>query len=133
MYEGSCLCGGISYELRGELGPVVFCHCSRCRKAQGSAFGTNAPVRAAEFHLKTGGDLLREYESSPGKHRVFCGRCGSPVYSRNAAVPGVLRLRIGLLDTPLRVRPVAHIYASSHAEWERILDDLPQHEAGMPG
>jgi hypothetical protein len=133
MYQGSCLCGQVRYELHGELGPIVFCHCSRCRKAQGTAFGTNSPVRAGDFHLLGGCEWLREYESSPGKYRVFCGHCGSPVYSRNAAVPGVLRLRIGLLDTPVTARPVAHIYATSHAEWERILDDLPQYEAGVPG
>jgi hypothetical protein len=132
MYKGSCLCGAVSYELRGELGPIVFCHCSRCRKAQGTAFGTNSPVRADEFRLLGGQDVLKEYESSPGKHRVFCSQCGSPVYSRNTAVPGTLRLRIGLLDTPITAKPVAHIYASSHAEWEEILDALPQHEAGVP-
>ena len=131
MYKGSCLCGGVSYELRGELGPIVFCHCSRCRKAQGTAFGTNSPVQKNEFHLLSGQELLTEYESSPGKHRVFCGRCGSPVYSRNTALPHLLRLRIGLLDTPIAARPVAHIYASSHAEWETITDALPQHEANI--
>ena len=132
MYKGSCLCGAVTYELRGELGPIVFCHCSRCRKAQGTAFGTNSPVKASEFHLLGGQDALKEFESSPGKHRVFCSHCGSPVYSRNTAIPGTLRLRIGLLDTPIAARPVAHIYASSHAEWEDILDALPQHEAGVP-
>lgn len=132
MIKGSCLCGKVSYEYRGELGPIVFCHCSRCRKAQGSAFGTNSPVKAADFSLLSGEDVLREYESSPGKHRVFCSHCGSPLYSRNSAIPGVLRLRVGSLDTPITARPVAHIYASSHAEWESITDTLPQYEAGVP-
>lgn len=132
MYKGSCLCGAVRYELRGELGPIVYCHCSRCRKAQGTAFGSNSPVKAAEFQLLAGQELLREFESSPGKHRVFCSHCGSPVYSRNTAIPGVLRLRIGLLDTPITDRPMAHIFASSHAEWETITDTLPQYEAGVP-
>lgn len=133
MYKGSCLCGAVTYELRGELGPIVFCHCSRCRKAQGAAFATNSPVQRADFHLLTGQEALKEFESSPGKYRVFCRHCGSPVYSRNTAIPAVLRLRLGLLDTPVAAKPVAHIYASSHAEWELIQDDLPQYEAGIPG
>lgn len=132
MIKGSCLCGKVNYEYRGELGPIVFCHCSRCRKAQGSAFATNSPVPATNFTLLSGQDVLREYESSAGKFRVFCGHCGSPVYSRNVAIPGVLRLRIGLLDSPVAARPTAHIYASSHAEWFEIRDDLPQHEASVP-
>jgi hypothetical protein len=31
--RGSCLCGGIRYEVDGPLGMVVHCHCSMCRKA----------------------------------------------------------------------------------------------------
>lgn len=132
MIKGSCLCGKITYEYRGELGPIVYCHCSRCRKAQGSAFGTNSPIKAEHFTMLSGQDVLKEYESSPGKHRVFCSHCGSPLYSRNTAIPGVLRLRVGSLDTTITARPVAHIYASSHAEWESITDTLPQYEAGVP-
>lgn len=132
MINGSCLCGRVTYEYRGELGPIVYCHCSRCRKAQGSAFGTNSPIKAADFTLLSGQDVLREYESSAGKFRVFCSHCGAPVYSRNTAIPGVLRLRVGSLDTVITAKPVAHIYASSHAEWETITDTLPQYEAGVP-
>ena len=38
MLKGSCLCGGIRYEIDAELGPVTNCHCSQCRKAAGAAF-----------------------------------------------------------------------------------------------
>ena len=49
MHSGSCLCGAIRYEIRGELGPIVLCHCAQCRKAQGSAFASNAAVKATDF------------------------------------------------------------------------------------
>ena len=48
-HSGSCLCGAIRYEIRGELGPIVLCHCAQCRKAQGSAFASNAAVKATDF------------------------------------------------------------------------------------
>lgn len=132
MYTGSCLCGSVKYEYRGELGPIVYCHCSRCRKAQGTAFATNSPINESGFSLLSGKEMLREYESSAGKFRAFCRHCGSPVFSRFTGKPGILRLRIGTLDTRIAERPGAHIYASSHAEWFDILDDLPQYEAGVP-
>ncbi|MFT5504826.1 MAG: hypothetical protein ACI8XC_002543, partial [Gammaproteobacteria bacterium] len=50
MLKGSCHCGKVRYEIRGELGAIVCCHCSQCRKSQGSAFATNAPVKARDFH-----------------------------------------------------------------------------------
>ena len=46
MITGKCLCGKVRYEINGRLGPVVYCHCSMCRRATGSAFATNASVRA---------------------------------------------------------------------------------------
>src|SRR5512146_1352890 len=117
MLKGSCLCGAVRYELDGELGPITCCHCSMCRKAQGTAFATNAPVDAARFRLLSGEEVLRAYRSSPDKIRTFCSKCGSPIYSRHDARPGTLRLRIGTLDTPVSAGPTAHIFVASKAPW----------------
>ena len=37
MYKGGCLCGTVCFEIRGAIRNIVYCHCSQCRKAQGSA------------------------------------------------------------------------------------------------
>ncbi len=133
MYRGSCLCGTVTYEVRGELGPIVLCHCRQCRKAQGGAFAANAPVRAADFRITAGRETIREYESSPGKYRAFCSTCGSPLISRRQGQPDTVRLRLGTLDSPVPARPGAHIYASSKAEWFEIHDDLPRYDTVEPG
>lgn len=126
MLTGSCLCGAIRFRIETELAPIQVCHCSQCRKAQGAPFATNTPVSTADFHLLGGAELLRSFESSPGKERVFCSRCGSPIYSRKDSVPGVLRIRAGLLDGALAARPVAHFHTASKANWWAIDDALPQ-------
>lgn len=131
-HRGSCLCGGVRYEVAGAIGPATLCHCAACRKAQGSAYVAAAPVAAADFRLLAGEDLLTAYASSPGKHRVFCRRCGSPLYSRKDDRPETLRLRLGTLDTPLGARPAAHIWVSDMADWDRIDDDLPRYPRYEP-
>lgn len=133
VHAGSCLCGGVRYEIRGAIGPVTLCHCAQCRKAQGSACVAAAPVARADFHLLAGAELLAAWESSPGKERVFCRRCGSPVLSRRAADPDVLRLRVGTLDTPLERRPAAHIWVADKAGWDLIEDSIPQYARFEPG
>lgn len=130
MHTGSCLCGGIRYAIDGELEAIQICHCGQCRKAQGAAFVTNIPVAAERFRLLAGSELLREFESSPGKLRCFCSRCGSPVLSRRLADPGTLRIRAGLLDGPVAARAIAHFYVGTKADWWSIGDELPQFEAG---
>ncbi|MBX3648780.1 MAG: GFA family protein [Rhodocyclaceae bacterium] len=131
-HNGSCLCGGVRYALRGDLGPVTLCHCRQCRKAQGGAAVAAAPVKAAEFEIVSGAELLRAFESSPGKERVFCSRCGSPLYSRRAAEPDFLRLRLGTLDTPVGAKPAAHIWVGNKADWDDICDGVPQYAAYEP-
>jgi hypothetical protein len=127
------LCGAVRFEVRGEVGPIVLCHCSQCRRAQGSAFAANAEVRAAEFFVVAGAASLKDFESAPGKVRSFCAVCGSPIHSRRQGNPGVLRLRVGTIETALASRPIAHIFATSKAEWFDIHDDLPQYEGTEPG
>ena len=129
MLKGSCLCNAIQYEIDGELGPIVMCHCSKCRKANGTAYATNAAFNKADFRFVTGADMTAEFESTPGVFRVFCRNCGSPLYSRRPAIPDMLRLRIGTLDTPLEAKPSVHVYVGSKAEWDDICDSLPQFEA----
>lgn len=129
MLKGSCLCGKIQYQYTGELGEIALCHCSQCRKAQGGAFATNSPVEAAKFEVVAGEKMIREYESSPGKHRAFCSNCGSPIYSRRDDKPDLVRLRMGTLDSSILEKPAYHIYAGSKAEWWEIYDDYHQYEA----
>lgn len=131
MHQGSCLCGGVRYTLDTDITELACCHCQQCRKAQGSAFASNAPVPRAAFRLIAGEELLKAYESSPGKHRVFCGRCGSPLWSERAAAPEVIRLRVGSLDTLLHHAPDYHIHTQSKVPWYEIRDGAPQHAADL--
>jgi hypothetical protein len=132
MHHGSCLCGNVRYELTGELGEFGYCHCKSCRKASGSSHGANAPIERADFRLLSGADTLREFESSPGKFRVFCARCGSPIYAYLTTSPDILRIRLGSLDSSFAKQPRAHTFVSDKADWEPIDDGLPQFPEWAP-
>ena len=132
MYKGSCLCRGVQYEIAGEIGEFGYCHCTSCRKASGTAHAANAPVQRADFQLLSGADYLSEFESSPGKARVFCRRCGSPLYAYLRADMDTIRIRLGTLDTPFAKQPRAHTWVSEKAPWEPIDDKLPQFSAWPP-
>jgi len=127
-YTGGCLCGGVGYALSAEPGPIEVCYCQMCRKASGGPLATNAPVAAAAFHVSAGLELLEGYESCPGERRFFCRRCGSPIYSQQAARPEVLRVRVGTINEPLNVRPTASYYTGSRCNWWEIHDALPRFE-----
>lgn len=131
-YQGSCLCGKVQFEITGKISSIVYCHCSRCRKAQGSAFATNGNVQTSDFHFLSGEECLTGYESTPGQTKYFCRHCGSPIMSRTESRPDQKRIRLGTLDSDISERPVAHIFASSKANWEEICGDLPQYPEYEP-
>ena len=132
MITGRCLCGRVRYQIDGTLGPAIYCHCSQCRRASGSAFASNAPVRARHLRFTSGQDAISEYESSPGQFRAFCSGCGSPLYSRLAADPETYRIRLGSLDGDPGRRPLAHFWVGSKAPWHEITDGLEQFEGDAP-
>lgn len=131
-HTGGCLCGAVRFEIVGALAPIQLCYCSQCRKAQGGAFASNIPVAAEAFSLVRGVDLLAHFQSSPGKERAFCAHCGSPVYSRRTASPGVLRVRAGLIDAPLNTALAHHAYTDDCADWWDIEGDLPRYPQAAP-
>ena len=103
LYTGSCLCGGIQFQLTAELEPIDVCYCQMCRKAQGGPLATNASVEASALKVTQGDELLTAYESSPGEQRLFCNRCGSPIYSKRTDRPQVVRVRVGSINEHLRL------------------------------
>jgi len=134
MLKGSCACGRVRYEIRGELlGPVTYCHCWRCRKHSGSSFGTTVGVRAADFVLLSDESALSRWESSPGIFRYFASCCGSPLYKRpNDEEDALLGFRMGTLDSDPGCTADMHFSVGSKAPWVEIRDDLPQSEGGVP-
>lgn len=133
MLNGSCACGEIRYEIRGELlGPVTYCHCWRCRKHSGSSFGTTAGVAATHFVVVSGQELFAYWQSSPTVRRYFASCCGSPIYKLDDRRPEVLGFRLGTLDSDLARSADMHFMTDSIAPWVEICDSLPQEPGGGP-
>jgi len=129
MHHGACLCGGVAYEIDGEIGPIVYCHCSMCQRWTGTAFRARASVKKAEFRFLRGAELISEYRSSSNTIRRFCRVCGSPLVNSWDPEPDSYGLAIGTLATDPGHRPRCHIYVGSKAPWYEITDRLPQFEA----
>ena len=86
-----------------------------------------APVQAAKFHILRGEEYLKEFRASPNKARVFCAECGSPLYSAKDDLPGIKRLRLGTLETPVQAKRQYHAFVAEKASWYEIRDGFAQH------
>ena len=130
MIRGSCLCGGVKFEIARAVGPFELCHCSRCQKASGSAFLAGLGVRRDDFRLIAGRELIKTYEAPvrdtpPGYRTCFCTRCGSPVPDPTVEGPW-FEVPAGALDDDPQLRPDKHIFVEVKSPWFVITDGLPQ-------
>ena len=127
MIRGSCLCGGIRYEITGELLSISNCHCRMCQKAHGAAFASYAEAKVADLRVTHGQELISRYRSSPEAQRSFCSRCGSNLFFEPDETPNLFWVAAGGFDSEIQLRPSSHIFIDSKAPWFEINDDLPQH------
>lgn len=127
--KGSCLCGQVTYEADALAGPIFHCYCRTCRKAHSAAYATTARVDRSGFRWLRGDDVRASYESTPGKLRHFCPKCGSHLVAEWVDQPQVI-IRVASLDDDPGSRPTARIWRSHAVDWLESGDDLPAFAEG---
>ena len=127
-HSGSCLCGAVRFEVAGDFERFYLCHCQHCRKDTGSAHGANLFSSSARLQWLAGADQVRVFNLPGTRHRnSFCSSCGSalPDVQMNGTL---LKVPAGSLDSDLHIRPDAHIFVSSKANWDEALEQVPRVE-----
>jgi hypothetical protein len=97
IYEGSCHCGNVAFELEGEFSEAIDCNCSLCRR-RGGLLGF---VPREKLRLTVPEENLSTYtfNSHAIKHR-FCGKCGIAPFGEAVAPNGVPMASINLRCIP---------------------------------
>lgn len=128
---GSCLCGGVRFEVELPFRRANHCHCSRCRKHSGTFGLTQGRVATEHFRLLAGEELLRVHEPAPDAARkVFCTNCGSSLFGAFWPDGDEVSIRLGALDGDPEIRPQYHSFVASRAPWDELPDDgLPRYDA----
>jgi hypothetical protein len=98
-----------------------------CRKSSGTGHCTHVVIPEDVTGAVTFYD--RPADSGNIVRRGFCPTCGSPVYSKNLGMPGVVFPRASSLDDPEIAKPQMVVYATSavlglcRPQFTRISDD----------
>ena len=111
MRTGSCCCGAIRIEARGEPIRVGLCHCTTCRKQSGSAVTANAIWRAADVTIH--GDTRSWKDTTVTRH--FCATCGSSLFG---ITDGEIAIGFGALDqAPTDLLPTYELFVGRREKW----------------
>lgn len=128
--SGGCLCGAVRFDATGEVRPVVYCHCTQCRKQTGHFY---AASNVADDRLAiTGGDAITWFAASDAALRGFCRTCGSALFWKlnGSEETSVLA---GSFDDPAELKAACHIYTADKGDYYDIDDGLPRHPHGWNG
>jgi hypothetical protein len=130
VITGSCLCGGIKYEVEEMPGRIYNCHCSQCRKSHGAAFATQALAIGKTLRILEGEELLKEYTGHGGV-RAFCSNCGSRLMNYAPDKSLYFSIALSSVDSDHALKPVAHAFIDSKASWHEPSNDIPSYP-GLP-
>ncbi|MGE4531475.1 MAG: GFA family protein [Acidithiobacillus sp.] len=130
--RGSCLCGQVQYEVKELASAIQHCSCRICRKAHAAAFNTSAAVQPEHFKCLSGEQLLKAFESSPGKHRYFCSNCGTHLIKKTEGRE-TFTLRVATLDDDPHQVPEFQIWASHQVPWLHYGSDVVAYPEWEPG
>ena len=116
MYKGSCLCGAVRYEIRGEVDRTSNCWCTMCQKQHGAASGPYANIASAD-RVWQGEESITHYASSPGVDRPFCKVCGSNLSWQADGHRDRIAVTLGTFDTPYEGKVTHDLYIDSKPGW----------------
>lgn len=115
---GGCLCGAVRYELTAEPAVQAVCHCKNCQKQAGTAFSMIIGVPESAMSVTgTPTTYIDHGESGNEVRREFCGKCGSPLFSRVATASGMIFVKAGTLDDTTGFKPAVQVWAKSRQDW----------------
>ena len=114
---GGCLCGAVRFTSDKPAIAARICWCRDCQRISGNGTA-NALFRSDALEI-TGSpaEFVRTSGSGNPVRRRFCSSCGCHLFADTPGYPGVLVVRVGTLDDPSSIKPVANIWSSSAPAW----------------
>ncbi|KAJ7204409.1 Mss4-like protein [Mycena pura] len=131
--KGSCVCGLVSYSIQGQPLFSVYCHCTKCQRADGAAFVSTMHYSSPAFSWTYSADVEPLVEDLDDMVLYRCKKCRSCAAahmsaSKNWALRGTQLARDegGKIVDWEGVKPTDHIFYGTRVV--DVADDLPKWE-----
>lgn len=133
VFSGSCLCGAVTFESKMEPMAVANCHCEDCRKSSGTGHCTHMVVPEEGIAVRGAVKSFDKPAASGNMvRRHFCDTCGSPIYSTNNGMPGLVFPRASLLDQVDKYDAQMTVWASRAMSFDAVDQSKPAFERELP-
>ena len=124
--HGTCLCGGVRFEVDAEPETLRFCHCTSCKHLSGGAGTVNFPSPSSAIRIVAGEELVRSFTPEGGSAKTFCRGCGANLFGGGWPDSERCSVRVTTIEEPLDAKIGVHVYVRSLEPWESLPDDGAQ-------
>ena len=95
LFQGSCHCGAVRFEIETDFPKLTMCDCSICKKKN----ALMVKVHESKFRLLAGEASLTEYQfhTKTARH-FFCKVCGIYTFHRKRVTPDNLGVNVHCLE-----------------------------------
>jgi hypothetical protein len=123
VHSGSCFCGAVTVEARGEPEAMGYCHCRSCQSwsaAPVNAFSLWKPEAVA---VTAGAEHVAIFQKTPLSQRRYCALCGGHLMTHHPP--------LGLTDVYAATIPTLEFQPGVHVNYEDhvlpMKDGLPKY------
>src|ERR1700720_4500705 len=114
QFEGGCLCGAVRFVATGQPKGVAWCHCQSCRKHSGTPVSVFVAFDRTAYTVTKG--EITKFNSSPGRWRGFCARCGSTLTCEGER-SNETHFHVGAFRDAAQLQPTRHIFPEERLPW----------------
>ena len=112
--NGNCICGSVSFEVKGNTPSLYHCYCTLCQKQGGTASNAATIVYLDNFRWVSGESDILKWHKDTGFSSHFCSNCGSPV--PNVFKAKYVWIPFGLIEN-VNPQVKANLWLSSKPDW----------------
>jgi hypothetical protein len=118
-HAGRCLCGAVRIVAMGEPLSVAWCHCHSCRKHSGAPVSVFVAFKHGDYKVTEG--TITKFNSSPGRLRGFCAKCGSTLTCEGEGSTE-MHFHVGTFDDAAAFKPTRHIFPNERLPWLHLAE-----------
>jgi len=132
IYQGSCFCGEVQFEVAGQPAAMGYCHCASCRHWSAGPVNAFTLWKPQALTVTHGAASIGTYNKTPSSCRKWCRQCGGHLFTEHPAM--------GLVDIYAPLIPRLHFEAGVHVHYQETvlhirdgkpkLKDMPKEMGG---
>jgi len=113
VYNGSCFCGEVKFQVTGEPVAMGYCHCESCRHWSAGPVNAFTLWKPSALKVTHGAESIGTYNKTPQSFRKWCKTCGGHIFTEHPTM--------GLTDVYAAVIPDLDYKASVHVHYQETV------------